>query len=130
MRPSIVCSIFCSAFLLAASVGQAQAPSLDELARTTALTAADDYRIGKGYMDMVGWMYGTVEDPAVIAEVEATRDQVVGDLHGRAEADAVREAELERLAAALDAQRDDAGRLVAEAARHEERVRLLEADHE
>ena len=64
------------------------------------------------------------------AEVEATRDQVVGDLHGRAEADAVREAELERLAAALDAQRDDAGRLVAEAARHEERVRLLEADHE
>lgn len=64
------------------------------------------------------------------AEVEATRDRAVGDLQGRAEADAVREAELERLAAAIDAQRDDAGRLTAEAARHEERVRLLEADHE
>ena len=43
----------------------------EELARTTALTAADDYRIGKGYFDMLKWLQGSLEDPEVLGPVDA-----------------------------------------------------------
>ncbi len=69
MRPSrfIPLVVALATFIAAPAAAQF---GYEELARTTALTASDDYRIGKGYMDMVSWMYGTVEDPQVQADVE------------------------------------------------------------
>lgn len=49
----------------------AQFGGAEELARTTALTAADDYRIGKGYFDMLKWLQGSLEDPEILGPVDA-----------------------------------------------------------
>ncbi len=57
----------------------AQLGGYGELARTTALTAADDYRIGKGYMDMMGWMYGEVDDPELVAWVDEVTRRIVNN---------------------------------------------------
>jgi predicted Zn-dependent protease len=67
--------VFCG--LASAGLARAQWDGYGELARTTALTAADDYRIGKGYFDMVGWMYGTVSDPKVTEKVDRIVRRVV-----------------------------------------------------
>ena len=42
-----------------------------EMARTNALTAADDYRIGKTYIDGMSWLWGTIDDPALQTRIEA-----------------------------------------------------------
>lgn len=61
---------------LVPALAWAQSP-FEQLARTTALTAADDFRIGKGYIDMAGWMWGRSEDPALVARVEALTRRIV-----------------------------------------------------
>ena len=78
MRPNHgIISLLVALATLIATPAVAQFPGYDELARTTALTAADDYRIGKGYMDMVSWMYGTVDDPQIQADVEELTRRLV-----------------------------------------------------
>ena len=57
--------------LTLAGPAAAQFEGYDELARTTALTAADDYRIGKGYFDMLKWLQGSLEDPEVLGPVDS-----------------------------------------------------------
>ena len=57
----------------------AQLGGYEELARTTALTAADDYRIGKGYMEMSAWMYGEVDDPDLVAWVDEVTRRIVNN---------------------------------------------------
>lgn len=49
----------------------------DELARTTALTAADDYRIGKGYFDMMKWLQGSKDDPELLAAIDGMLRRIV-----------------------------------------------------
>jgi predicted Zn-dependent protease len=49
----------------------AEAQFYGDLARTNALTAADDYRIGKSYIDGMSWLWGTVDDPALQTRIEA-----------------------------------------------------------
>ncbi len=49
----------------------ADAQFYGELARTNALTAADDYRIGKAYIDGMSWLWGTVDDPELQTRIEA-----------------------------------------------------------
>ena len=77
MRPVLIALAIVAAALLLPAVASAQFPGYEELARTTALTAADDYRIGKGYMDMVKWMYGELEDPSVQQDVEQTVRRII-----------------------------------------------------
>ncbi len=62
---------FVALSLLVSAPAAAQFDGYDELARTTALTAADDYRIGKGYFDMLKWLQGSLEDPEVLGPVDA-----------------------------------------------------------
>ena len=63
-------------FIALAGPAAAQSP-FEDLARTTALTAADDYRIGKGYVDMATWMWGVQDDPAVVAPIDAMVRRIV-----------------------------------------------------
>ncbi len=72
--------LFVTALLAALALpalAHAQIPGYGDLARTTALTAADDYRIGKGYVDMMSWMWGEVEDPELTAWVEDVARRIV-----------------------------------------------------
>ena len=57
--------------LAVAAPAAAQFGGDEELARTTALTAADDYRIGKGYFDMLKWLSGSMEEPEILGPVDA-----------------------------------------------------------
>lgn len=77
MRPLVLSMTLVLATSLLALPAFAQFPGYGELARTTALTASDDYRIGKGYMDMVSWMYSPLDDAQVQAQVEATVRRIV-----------------------------------------------------
>jgi len=72
MRPLLL-------LLLLASPAFAQVPGYGELARTTALSAADEHRLGKGYLDMMSWMYGTLDDPALVAGIEETTRRIVAN---------------------------------------------------
>ena len=54
-----------------AAPAPAHAQFYEDLARTNALTAADDYRIGKQYIDTMSWLWGIVDDPDLQAKVEA-----------------------------------------------------------
>lgn len=49
----------------------------EDLARTTALSAADEHRVGQGYLDMMGWLYTPLQDQAVVAEVEAVTRSII-----------------------------------------------------
>ena len=77
MRPVLIAAALATATLALAAPASAQFPGYEELARTTALTAADDYRIGKGYMDMVKWMYGELDDPTIQQDVEQVVRKIV-----------------------------------------------------
>ncbi|MCO4773336.1 MAG: M48 family metalloprotease [Deltaproteobacteria bacterium] len=55
----------------------AQFGGYEELANTTALTAADDYRIGKGYFDMMKWLQGSLDDPQVLAATDGLLRRIV-----------------------------------------------------
>ena len=77
MRPSIVASVALAATFSFVSTVSAQAPGFEDLARTTALTAADDYRIGSGYMEMVSWMYGETENTERQARIEALSRRLI-----------------------------------------------------
>lgn len=72
MRPTLLLL----ALVLAPQLAAAQSP-WENLARTTALTAADDFRIGKGYVDMAGWLWGRSSDAALVARVEALTRRIV-----------------------------------------------------
>ena len=48
-----------------------------ELANTTALTAADDYRIGKGYMEMSAWMYPALDDDELTSQVQEVVRRII-----------------------------------------------------
>jgi predicted Zn-dependent protease len=74
MRPAVLALLAC---LIAPTAAWAQFPGYGDLARTTALTAADDYRIGKGYVDMMSWMWGEVDDPELTAWVEDVARRIV-----------------------------------------------------
>ena len=65
--------------MLVSSSALAQFPGYEELARTTALTAADDYRIGKGYLDLATWSLGggADPDPAIQLKVEGIARRIV-----------------------------------------------------
>jgi predicted Zn-dependent protease len=65
------------AALLSASPAHAQFGGYEELARTTALTASDDYRIGKGYFDMMTWLQGSVDDPELLAATDTLLRRIV-----------------------------------------------------
>ncbi len=68
MRPLIVPLLVALGLLVPRP---ADAQYYGELARTNALTAADDYRIGKSYIDGMSWLWGTVDDPALQTRIEA-----------------------------------------------------------
>ena len=76
MRPILIAL---AALLLFPAAASAQFPGYGELARTTALTAADDYRIGQGYVDMMSWMWGEVDDPELTAWVDEVARSVVAN---------------------------------------------------
>ncbi len=59
------------------TLAHAQWAGYESLARTTALTAADDYRIGKGYVDITGWIWGREDDPGKIAPVDQIARRIV-----------------------------------------------------
>jgi predicted Zn-dependent protease len=48
-----------------------------DLVSTHAMTASDDYRIGSSYIELSGWLYGRVEDPAIVRRVEGLTRRVV-----------------------------------------------------
>ncbi len=75
MRPTVRLAALLAALLLPATAS-AQF-GYEDLARTTALTAADDYRIGKGYMEMTGWMFPVLEDDELTAEVQEVVRRIV-----------------------------------------------------
>jgi len=60
-----------------ATPARAQFGGYDQLANTTALTAADDYRIGKGYFDMMKWLQGSVDDPELLAGMDTLLRRIV-----------------------------------------------------
>ena len=74
MRPLVIAL---AALFLMPVAASAQLPGYEDLARTTALTAADDYRIGKGYVDMMSWMWGEVDDPDLTAWVDEVARRIV-----------------------------------------------------
>ncbi len=74
MRPltlSVLVVALCVPTLAFAQVGYG------DLANTTALTAADDYRIGKGYMEMSGWMFPVLEDDELTAQVQEVVRRII-----------------------------------------------------
>ncbi len=77
MRRALIAAALAAATLSLAAPASAQIPGYGELARTTALTAADDYRIGKGYMDMVKWMYGELDDPTIQQDIEEVVRKII-----------------------------------------------------
>jgi|GEM_PF-690351 len=66
-----------ASLLLSHSTAHAQFGGYEELARTTALSAADDYRIGKGYFDMMTWLQGSVDDPELLAATDTLLRRIV-----------------------------------------------------
>ncbi|MCB9677428.1 MAG: M48 family metalloprotease [Alphaproteobacteria bacterium] len=48
-----------------------------DLVSTHALTASDDYRIGASYVELSGWLYGKIDDPAIVRRVEGVTRRVL-----------------------------------------------------
>jgi len=63
--------------LLALGISAQAQNAFADLVSTHALTAADDYRIGSNYVQLSGWLYGQVEDPAVVRRVEGITRRVL-----------------------------------------------------
>jgi putative metalloprotease len=55
---------------LLALLGVVQAQSFNDLVRTHALGASDDYRIGASYVELAGFLHGAPADPALVRRVE------------------------------------------------------------
>lgn len=75
--PRLLALALGAALCAAATPAHAQFGGYDQLANTTALTAADDYRIGKGYFDMMKWLQGSVDDPELLAGVDSMLRRIV-----------------------------------------------------
>jgi predicted Zn-dependent protease len=75
MRPLIRLATLVAAL----SIPTAAVAQMDygDLAHTTALTAADDYRIGKGYMEMSAWMFPVLDDDDLTASVHEIVGRIV-----------------------------------------------------
>lgn len=52
------------------ALAAAWAGPIEDLVATHATTAADEYRIGRAYVDVHGWRWGRLDDPAASARVE------------------------------------------------------------
>lgn len=79
MRPIVIALAAAAVLPLLSAPAQAQIPGYGDLARTTALTAADDYRIGKGYVEMMSWMWGSVDDQELIGWVDEVARRIVAN---------------------------------------------------